>query len=157
MMVKIKNEKSKKKSYRKAVFIVVYRINSITKKPEYILLERKLHWSGWEFPKGGIDEGETPRQAVERETKEETGLNSIKVRAYNVRGKYSYPKFLKDRPDKYGQTYELFSAEVSHGYVMFDCREHSNFMWLSFDDAFKKLTWSDQKKCLTIVNKSLSK
>lgn len=145
------------KLYRRAVFVVVYRINLTTKKPEYILLERKLHWHGWEFPKGGIDGAETAIQTAEREAKEETGLAILKIKSHNVRGKYSYSQFLDDRPKYFGQTYELFSAEVLNGYVVFDSREHSNFLWLSFEDAIKKLTWQDQKKCLRIVNKSLIK
>lgn len=30
----------------------------------------------WEFPKGGIDPGESPDQAAERELQEETGITS---------------------------------------------------------------------------------
>lgn len=145
------------KLYRKAVFAVVYRIHPRTKKPEYILLERKLHWSGWEFPKGGIDEGETAIETVKREVFEETGLVPINIKKYDVIGKYPYQKILNDRPEYAGQTYELFSAEVVDGYIKFDPREHSNFIWLSFEDAMKRLTWEDQKKCLRIVHKSLVK
>jgi len=45
-----------KGKYRKAVFVLLY---SKTKKwIEYLLLKRKLHWKGWEFPKGKIEPGE---------------------------------------------------------------------------------------------------
>ena len=30
----------------------------------YLLLKRKLHWVGWEFPKGGVEEKENPFEAV---------------------------------------------------------------------------------------------
>src|SRR3989344_1192122 len=42
---------------RKGVFIIVYRKEK--DKLSYLILKRKLHWKGWEFPKGGIEKGET--------------------------------------------------------------------------------------------------
>ena len=149
-----------KKTYRPAVFIVVYRINKEIKKPEYILLKRKLHWSGWEFPKGGIDGSEKPIEAAKRETKEETGLAPIKIKEYGIKGKYNYHKPLADRPNYLGQSYELFSAEVKtirDQKIKLDPIEHSTFCWLPFEEAVKKLTWLNQKKCLGIVNRDLIK
>ena len=58
--------------FRKGVFIVVY--TNDKGKIKYLLLKRKLHWKGWEFPKGGIKKGEGILKAVKRELKEEAGL-----------------------------------------------------------------------------------
>ena len=44
------------------------------KKIKYINLKRKLHWTGWEFPKGGIGFLETKKNCIKREIKEEIGL-----------------------------------------------------------------------------------
>ena len=33
----------------------------------------------WQMPQGGVDEGETPRQAALRELKEEIGTNNVKI------------------------------------------------------------------------------
>ena len=63
--------------YRKAVFIVAY--SKINNKIEYLLLKRKLHWKGWEFPKGGAEEKENNLDAVKRELKEETGLKILNI------------------------------------------------------------------------------
>jgi putative (di)nucleoside polyphosphate hydrolase len=35
--------------------------------------------TAWQMPQGGIDEGETPRQAAMRELKEETGSNNAEI------------------------------------------------------------------------------
>ncbi len=35
----------------------------------------------WQMPQGGVDEGETPRQAALRELREETGVTSVSVLA----------------------------------------------------------------------------
>lgn len=135
---------------RNSVFVVVYakQKNEI----EYLVLKRKLHWKGWEFPKGGIDFGETKIEAVKREIKEETGLKILKIKKFNVRGKFKYNKKFSDRPGLIGQKYSLYSALVKKKKIKLDKREHSTYKWLKFSDAVKKLTWQNQKKCLKIVN-----
>jgi len=141
--------------YRKAVFILVF---SRTKKGiEYLLLKRKLHWKGWEFPKGGINNNENIWKAIKRELKEETGKSPIKIKKFNIKGKYNYDKIYMDRFGFKGQTYSLYAAEIKFGKIKLDRIEHSGYKWLEFRDAVKKLTWPNQKKCLRIVNEWLSK
>jgi bis(5'-nucleosidyl)-tetraphosphatase len=140
-------------NYRPAVFVLVYRKER--NKVLYLILKRKLHWIGWEFPKGGIEIEETQMQAVLRELKEETNLSPIQIKNHNLSGKYRYPKFLKDRPNHLGQTYALFSAEVKQSKVKIDKKEHSGYKWMNFKNAIKILNWPDQKECLTLVNESL--
>jgi 8-oxo-dGTP pyrophosphatase MutT (NUDIX family) len=94
-----------KSKYRKAVFIVTYA------KIYYLILKRKLHWSGWEFPKGGTNFFETKRGAIKREVVEETGLVPIKIKKFDHSGKYKYHKKLSDRPGVVGQTFSLYSAK----------------------------------------------
>jgi len=99
-----------KKEFRQAVFIVVYYLNQ--EKPEYLILKRKLHWKGFEFPKGGIEKNEKIFQAVKRELKEETGLTALKIKNHNFKGKYLYKKKFSDRTGLVGQTFLLFSGQV---------------------------------------------
>src|SRR3989338_2502485 len=112
------------KRFRKVVFIVAYkRKNS---KIKYLTLKRKLHWTGWEFPKGGINSGENLIKTVKRELKEETG-----------------------------QTYILFSAELPDKKIKIDKNEHSSFKWTDYETALTLLTFSNKKRCLKILNKDL--
>ena len=141
---------------RPAVFVVVYYLDE-NKIPIYLILKRKLHWKGWEFPKGKIEKGESKSQTAMREGWEESGLKIIKLKNFNINGKYLYSKMLKDRPQYKGQTYSLFAGEVIKSKVKLEFIEHSKHLWLPFDKAVKKLTWPDQKKCLKIVNQSLVK
>ncbi len=140
--------------YRKAVFIVVYRKEK--DKLLYLLLKRKLHWKGWEFPKGGLENKENEKKAVLRELKEETGQISINILKHKHKGSYRYKKKLKDRKYK-GQTYNLYSAEIKSKKVKIDRKEHSAYIWLDFNKAVKRLRWSNQKKCLRIINREISK
>ena len=143
------------KKYRRAIFAVVYYFDK--GKIKYLLLKRKLHWKGWEFPKGGIENNETKRDAVKREVLEETGLKIIRIKKFDFHGKYDYEKPLNDRKGVSGQTYDLFLVEVKKGDVSIDKKEHEDFSWESYEDALKKLKWLDQKTSLKIVNDYLTK
>jgi 8-oxo-dGTP pyrophosphatase MutT (NUDIX family) len=141
--------------YRKGIFVVTYKKER--GKIFYLILKRKLHWVGWEFPKGGIEKGETLGKAVLRELSEETGQTPIKIKTYPVSGKYPYKKEYPDRIGFTGQTYKLFSAEVKGDKVTLDKTEHSGHKWADFDTAFSILTFPDEKICLNKVNKVLIK
>ena len=135
---------------RKAVFIVVYYLEK--NKPNYLILERKLHWKGWEFPKGGINFLEFKKHAVKRELFEETGSKPIKIKNHYFKGKYNYKEELKDRKGISGQTFLLFSVQVKKQKVKLDKKEHKSYLWLDFNKTLKKLTHKNQRQCLRIVN-----
>ena len=56
--------------YRPNVAIVI-----LNKKGDVLWCRRKNR-DGWQFPQGGVDSGESPEEAIMRETKEEVGLHS---------------------------------------------------------------------------------
>ncbi len=130
--------------------MVVYRIDK--KKKYYLILKRKLHWRGYEFPKGGIEDGESELDAVKREVSEETGLDIKQINNHNKQGKYDYSRELPDRKDINGQAYSLYSVEVENGGVVLDKHEHSGYQWLSYVDALNILSKDNQKECLKLVN-----
>jgi len=141
--------------YRKGVFIVTY---SKTKEGiKYLVLKRKLHWKGWEFPKGGLKKNEDIIKGLKREIKEETGKLPFNIKNFHVSGKYKYEKKLKDREGVAGQTYSLYSAEIKPSLIKIDKKEHLEYKWLSFEKALKKLIWPNQRRCLRITNKTLNK
>lgn len=141
--------------YRKSVFIVVY--SKIKNQVYYLILKRKLHWKGWEFPKGGIEKFETKRRAIKREVFEETGLKTKKVKKFDFSGKFKYDKEYPDRRGYVGQAFSLYAVEVKKGQVKIDGKEHSDYKWVEFEEAMKKLTWPNQKKCMAIVHGLLMK
>ncbi len=143
----------KENRYRKSVFVVVYAREG--NKIEYLVLKRKLHWKGWEFPKGGVEKNEDGETTARREVREETGLNIKFLKKFDFHGEYKYKKKYPDRGEFIGQKYSLYAAEVSNGKVRMDENEHSNYEWLDFANAMKRLTWKNQKECLKIVNSSL--
>jgi bis(5'-nucleosidyl)-tetraphosphatase len=136
--------------YRKGVFVVTYSKKGNEKK--YLILKRKHHWTGWEFPKGGINFLEGQKHAVKREIKEESGLKILNIKNLKVHGKYKYRKQFEDRPGIIGQTFTLFAVEVKAGKPRIDKIEHDGYKWMSFNEAMKKLTWQNQKKCLKVAD-----
>ncbi len=137
------------KGYREAVFVLAY--SKTGKGIQYLLFKRKLHWRGWEFPKGGIKESESKEHAAKRELKEETGLVPLKIKNFNYSGKYNYKNFIPGRKGFRGQTFHLYAAEVKKRKVKLSY-EHSGYKWVGFSEALKMLKWSDQKKSLKMVN-----
>ena len=86
----------------------------------------KLLWckrktgDGWQFPQGGIDEGESPEQAIVRETYEEVGLNEDKINIIKENDRWINYDVPKNKIPKYfslnnrrfrGQTQKWFLAE----------------------------------------------
>ena len=142
--------KIKKGKFRKAVFIVVY--SKHNSRIRYLILKRKLHWKGWEFPKGGVKLAETKRMAVKREMKEETGLKILNMKKFNFSGKYKYDKKYPNRGRFTGQTFYLYAVKTRGKDARLDKLEHSDFKWVDFNEAMKKITWENQRKSLNIVN-----
>jgi len=89
-----------------------------------------------------------------------TGLKAIRIKKFNISGKFRYDKEYSDRKGFIGQNYSLYSAEVKKSVrkkIKIDKREHSNYKWLGFEEAINKLKWENQKKCLKIVDKNLKR
>ncbi len=144
-----------KQKYRPAIFIVVYTI--VKNKPQYLILKRKLHWKGWEFPKGGKRFYETDLMTLRRELKEETGIKKFKIKnKFKINDGYDYDKLYSDRKGFCGQKYKvLFVVEVKKQKIKIDNLEHSNYKWVDFKTAKRILTWENQRKLLKKVNRKL--
>lgn len=141
------------KKHRKGVFVVVF-----SPKPlRYLILHRKLHWKGWEFPKGGAFAREKIENTVKREVKEETGLRALSIIPFKVRGTFIYDKKTQQERKVKGFKWKLYAAEVKKAMVRVGKREHDNSKWLPYAKALRLLRWPSQKKCLKIVNNALKK
>ena len=130
--------------------VVVYRQ---TENHRYYLLLR--YGAGhWDFPKGHIEKEETKQQAALRELKEETGLKVTLEPDFE----HSFTYFFK-----YPKTAELILKEVCFFVARTDHKtvklsgEHTDFAWLSYEDAVEQVTYKNAKELLAAVEQRLNK
>ena len=83
----------------------------------------------WEFPGGGVDWGEDPKDAVVRETKEETGLTPRDAVFVAVTSA-TYPK----GQDEKHSVYIVYKGQTDGLDVMLS-KEHVEHRWLSLTEA----------------------
>jgi len=96
----------------------------------------------WDFVKGNIEKGETFKQTVLREVREETGITDIDfVEGFEDKVEYHY--------QRNGQVIHkevvFFLASTKTNDVVLS-HEHRDYIWLNFNDALKKLTYKTAQK-----------
>jgi dATP pyrophosphohydrolase len=116
--------------------------------PVYLMLKRstgKYYEHLWQGVAGKIEIGETAGQTVIRELKEETGKNPVKMFAAD-----HIASFYDARKDRI-QMVPIFGIEVENYEVQLS-EEHSEYKWVSFEEALALLTWKGQKEGLRTVH-----
>jgi putative (di)nucleoside polyphosphate hydrolase len=95
-----------------------------------ILIGERVDRSGaWQFPQGGVDEGETLEQALKRELHEEISLDSADYEIGDSRGPYFY-LFGDDKLVKgfHGKEQHYFIVQLREGRVRINVEtEHPEF------------------------------
>jgi 8-oxo-dGTP pyrophosphatase MutT (NUDIX family) len=128
---------------------VVYNIDA-HRIPHYLLLH---YLSGhWDLPKGHLEAGETPQDAAVRETKEETGLEVTLDNNFEHALSYHF----KDRNGKLIEKSVIFFTAQSKKTHVTLSREHIDYVWLTYEDALKQLTYQNAKQLLTLAHKHVT-
>ncbi|VVB75575.1 RNA pyrophosphohydrolase [uncultured archaeon] len=151
--------KNEKLPVRKIVGLVVF------DGEKFLLLHRKLNWTGWEFPKGHIEEGEDIDTAIKRELFEETGLSKFSLIGHvdnvshldNVRKKRTYVRnFLLHVSSNNKVSFE--HQTIKKGKIVV---EHDAFRWCFPRESVELLTHENMqetmKKAIKMLNLSLEK
>ncbi len=141
----------------KSAGAIIYRLED--NKPYYLL----LHYGAghWGFAKGHVEGVETDEQAAIRETEEETGIKDLKIiPGFKKIEKYlfrQYKEGVSDKDRKRGKTPWVFKlvvfflAETKTKEIKIS-HEHKGFVWMSYEQAFKKITFKNSKNLLKKAN-----
>ena len=140
-----------KKRYRPNVAAVILSSN-YPHKCEFFLGKRSDIKNAWQFPQGGIDEGETPVEALFRELQEEIGCNSVEVIAeYPHWIKYDFPNGVSSRK-MYpfdGQIQKYFLVKLKHNAKIkldsYHDPEFEDYRYVEYGQLLKKATYFKRK------------
>jgi putative (di)nucleoside polyphosphate hydrolase len=82
-----------------------------------VLIAKRTDIDAWQFPQGGIDEGETPKQALFRELKEEIGTDEVEIVAEMPQWQqYDFPKIIAQKMYPFdGQKQKYFLVRLKKG------------------------------------------
>ena len=132
---------------QKSTGIVLFRNDS--GKNEFLLLNYPQ--GHWDFIKGKVEEGETPHETALRETKEETGISDIEfIDGFEESVEYDF----RFKNEDIHKKVIFFLAKTSEKKINLS-HEHSDFVWLEYDDALKKTTFRNAKNVLSKANEFL--
>jgi len=129
---------------------IVFRRNQESNQVEILLIQDAKY--RWTIPKGHVEEGEEPKQTAEREIREETGLQDMKV--YNWLGKVNF---------RYRRTHTLVLMTM-HIYLVKGLADTNqlegedwltDIKWFPAHEAVDKIAYEDIGKLMLIGMKKI--
>lgn len=105
-----------------------------------------LHYEAghWDFPKGNQEKNEKEEQTIVREIKEETGIEDIEfVEVFRETMNYFY----KRDGETIHKEVVFFLAQTTAEKIKLSF-EHIGYAWLSYENAYKRLTYNNAKELL---------
>lgn len=129
--------------------IIVYRYEDDTRK--YLFLKRKEGFL--DLPKGHIEKGEHALEAAIRETREETGLVVTPVGDFKYKQEYWY---MGSGGEKIKKNVTMFIGKAPQNGSVDISFEHTGHIWLSLEEAGKKLSFKNQLEMLHKADEYIS-
>jgi len=135
-------------NYRENVAAII-----INKDKKILMCEHIWIDNAWQFPQGGIEEGESKEQAILRELGEEIGTDKLKILGeMNEKLKYQFPFYLKEKYNFDGQVQTFFLVYFygDDSEIKFDKQEKPEFKafeWVKYHEPplrviyFKKISY----------------
>ena len=126
--------------FRKNAGIVVFRTDK-----KVLICQRNDMQNSWQFPQGGLEEGESPEQAARRELQEETSLSGLKrIATLTEPARYRFPAeviasmqqrgFTNAGQDMYWSLF-YFAGNDDEINLQTSTPEFNAFKWVSLEEA----------------------
>jgi dATP pyrophosphohydrolase len=140
------------------VLVLPFRYNQ-DRHLEYAVFKR---WDGeyWQFIAGGGENTEKPIESAKREAFEEAGISTklkyIQLDSCNtvpvegVTGEFTWGK------DTYVIPEYTFGVKLDNDTIILS-QEHTEYRWVSYDDAIAMLKWDSNKNTLWELNARISR
>ena len=134
---------SKKKKYRPNVAMIIVS-SKYPKKKEVFIAQRNDIKGVWQFPQGGIDEGEEVREALFRELEEEIGTRDVEIIAeYPEWISYDFPEKIAKKMKPYaGQKQRYFLVKLAKDAKIKLDTHHPEFDEFKFVDVERVLDFT---------------
>jgi len=147
---------SKKDLYRPNVAMIIVS-NNYPDKKEIFLAQRNDLSDVWQFPQGGIDEGEEVQEALFRELEEEIGTDKVKIIAeYPEWISYDFPaKIAKNMKPWIGQKQRYFLVKLKKSAKINIETEHpefSDYKFVGVDEVLKQSASFKQEVYESVIN-----
>ena len=107
----------------------------------------------WDFPKGNIEPGESDIQTVRREVYEETGITDLEF-VFGFREKIEY--YYRRGGETVHKEVIFYLAKTRQKEVRLSY-EHKGYAWLTFEEAYKRVTYKNSKEVLRKAHNYLKK
>jgi putative (di)nucleoside polyphosphate hydrolase len=131
----VSEEQKSEKRYRPNVAAVIVSCEYPLNCSIFIALRYDIE-GAWQFPQGGIDEGESPKEALFRELKEEIGTKKVEIIAeYPEWLSYDFPQKIVERMYPYdGQMQKYFLVRLKKSANINLKTKHPEFTEYKFVD-----------------------
>ncbi len=148
-------------AFEKSVGAVVFR----QQEAEILYLLLCYRSGQWDFPKGHVEKGENEEQTLRREILEETGFAQISILPkfrqsvwyfYQAKNNERKERIEKGRGLNIFKKAVFYCAESKTDQVQIDF-ENKDFVWLGFEEAYKKIGNANSRKILTLANEEILK
>ncbi len=145
MTDKENKEIENKKNYRPNVAAIVLSAK-YPEKCEIFIASRTDVENAWQFPQGGIDEGEKPNEALHRELEEEIGTKDIEIIAeYPKWVSYDFPPAIAKKMHPYdGQIQKYYLVKLKKGAkidINTEIPEFSEYKFVPTENIYDYITF----------------
>jgi len=133
-------------SKKRLIDLYAYRI--VENRPEFLLFKRakgKIYQGQWRMIGGKVNPGETSWQGALRELKEETGL--VPTMFWTIP---SVNTFYEHKSDTVHHI-PAFAAEIETDQQPILDDEHTEYEWLSLEQAVRRISWPEQQRLLKLT------